>query len=51
MPNYLFDGSSDTEILLAAIDIYGFKETLMMIEGMFAIGCWDKKEKIIYSKR
>ena len=45
MPNYLFDGSSDTEILLAAIDIYGFKETLMMIEGMFAIGCWDKKKK------
>ncbi len=51
MPNYLFDGSSDTEILLAAIDIYGFKETLMMIEGMFAIGCWDKKEKKLYIAR
>lgn len=38
-------GTSDTEILLAAIDQWGFEETLKKVKGMFAIALWDKKRQ------
>ncbi len=40
---YIFKSSGDTEIILAAIETFGFKESLSMMQGMFAIGIWDKK--------
>ena len=38
-------GHSDTETLLAAIEQWGFKNTLAKTKGMFAIALWDKKKK------
>ncbi|MDA9801496.1 asparagine synthase (glutamine-hydrolyzing) [Candidatus Pseudothioglobus singularis] len=44
-------GSSDTETLLAMIEIKGLSETLEQIVGMFAFALWDKKEKSLYLAR
>lgn len=43
--NYSWKGSSDTETLLASIELWGVPETLEKIEGMFAFALWDKDEK------
>ncbi len=39
-----FRGSSDTEVLLEAIEYYGAKEALSMCKGMFGIAVYDTKE-------
>ena len=40
----IFDGSkSDTEILLSAIDHFGLRTTLDIINGMFAFAFYDNK--------
>ncbi len=39
-----FKSSSDTEVLLAAIEQWGVIETLSRCVGMFAFGLWDKVE-------
>lgn len=46
-----FRGSSDTEILLAAVEIWGVRETLDRINGMFAIALWDRKTKALFLAR
>ncbi len=38
-------GHSDTEILLAAIEIWGLEATLKIANGMFAIALWDRREQ------
>jgi asparagine synthase (glutamine-hydrolysing) len=38
-------GHSDTEILLEAIRVWGFKQALQKSNGMFAIALWDHKKK------
>ena len=43
-----FSGTGDSEVLIEAFSIYGIRETLSIIDGMFSIGLFDKKEKIIY---
>jgi len=42
-----WNGRSDTETLLALIELYGLEETLKKCKGMFAIALWDKKEEIL----
>ncbi|MBT5229657.1 MAG: asparagine synthase (glutamine-hydrolyzing), partial [Methylococcales bacterium] len=42
---YSFKGHSDTEVLLAAIECWGLKNTLQKISGMFAFALWDKQEE------
>jgi asparagine synthase (glutamine-hydrolysing) len=53
--NYLsdisFKGSSDTEVLLYLFEKFGIKETLAKLNGMFAIGLYDKLEKKLYLMR
>lgn len=46
-----FRGSSDTEVLLEAIEAYGFKGAISLCKGMFAIALYDKKEQVLYLTR
>lgn len=46
-----FRGHSDTEVMLAAIDAWGFEETLRRSNGMFAIALWDREERVLHLAR
>ena len=47
-----FSGTSDTEILINLIEIYGFEKSLEKINGMFVFCYFDKKnEKLFFCKR
>ena len=41
----LWRSYSDTETILACIDAYGLRETLVKLVGMFSIALWDKSAK------
>ena len=49
--NLSWNGTSDTETLLEAIEYWGLEKTLKKIEGMFAFGIWDKKENKLHLAR
>jgi asparagine synthase (glutamine-hydrolysing) len=38
-------GGSDTEVLLAAIEHWGLAATLPHLDGMFALGLWDRQSR------
>lgn len=40
-------GTSDTEVLVAAIDCWGTRGALDRLNGMFAFAAWDRKERIL----
>jgi len=42
---FLWKNSTDSEVLVNGIEIFGIKKMLGMCEGMFAFAIWDKKEK------
>ena len=44
-------GSSDTEILLEALEAYGVKEGICLCKGMFAIALYDRKEEQLWLLR
>lgn len=46
-----FIGTSDSEVLLEAIDCYGFERTISMLKGMFGLAVYDTKEQILYLTR
>lgn len=46
--NITFKSNSDTEVILTLLDIYGIDKTVCLLEGMFAIAVFDKKENNIY---
>ncbi|MDC0919314.1 asparagine synthetase B, partial [Gammaproteobacteria bacterium] len=48
---FKFQGSSDTEVLLAAIELFGFNTAIQKCNGMFAMALWDKKNKLLYLAR
>src|ERR1700726_1168231 len=46
-----FRGTSDTEVLLAAIEEWGLTGALQRCTGMFALGLWDAQERILHLTR
>lgn len=44
-------GHSDTEVILLAIETFGFESALKKFEGMFAIAMWDKHDNSLYLAR
>jgi len=48
---FIFKGHSDTEVLLAALELWGIEKTLKKIEGMFAFCAYDQHKKIAYLAR
>jgi asparagine synthase (glutamine-hydrolysing) len=51
LSNISFKGTSDTEVLLHLFEKFGIKETLSKLNGMFAIGLYNKLEKKLYLMR
>ena len=43
--------NGDTVSLAYCIDRWGVEESIKVLEGMFAIGVWDKKEKCLFLAR
>jgi len=50
-PDHQWRGTSDTETLLACIELWGMKQALQKTRGMFAIALWDSQEKQLYLAR
>lgn len=46
-----FRGSSDTEVLLAAVEEWGLSESLAKLVGMYAFALWDRSERVLYLVR
>ncbi len=46
-----FRGTSDTEVLLAALEGWGLETTLAKTNGMFAISVWDKEKRELFLAR
>ncbi len=42
-----FRGSSDTEVLLEALDAWGVERTLERADGMFAFGVWNRSDRTL----
>ena len=49
--NINFKNKTDTIVLLELISRYGLLVALKKIEGMFAFGLWDKRDKASFSQR
>lgn len=45
--NFGWNGHSDTETLLAALQIWGVEGTLPRLNGMFAFALWDKSRRVL----
>ncbi len=49
--NISWNGHSDTETILRALEFWGLKDTLKALSGMFALAIWDtKKERLTLAR-
>ena len=46
-----WQGTSDTETLLQAVEIWGLEKTLQKVNGMFSFAIWNKRSKSLYLAR
>ena len=49
--NIEFKSTSDTEIILYHFKHFGFRKTIELLDGIFAIALYDKKENTLYLSR
>lgn len=47
----VFKSHSDTEVILAAIEQWGFDSTVQQLNGMFAFVVWDRKNHVLHFAR
>ncbi len=47
----IWKGFSDTETILASLEVWGVKNTLEKLCGMFAMAIWDDRKKKLYLAR
>lgn len=50
-PNYPFKSQTDSEVIIALYQSFGFERMLELIDGMFAIGLWDKSVSKLFLAR
>jgi len=48
---YVFKTKTDTEVILACCEVYGFEKTLLKLNGMFVIALWDNQERSLFLAR
>ncbi|MEL6534239.1 MAG: asparagine synthase (glutamine-hydrolyzing) [Bacteroidota bacterium] len=51
LPDYPFQSQSDTEVLLAGYEAWGFAELLQKMKGMFALALYDTQQQALYLAR
>lgn len=50
-PTYPYKSHTDTEVIIALYQSFGFEKMLELIDGMFAIALWDIRKKKLYIAR
>jgi len=46
-----FRGTSDTEVLVTAVQQWGLRQALVRSNGMFALAVWDRRERALHLAR